>query len=436
MQNKRRPCLGLAAGIMAGILVLAGCSDVLQGPSASQDSTGEGRVTITIDGGARTVLPPAEAFSRFEVTIAEQGGTKELEPVEAAGGSAELILPEGAWDVQVWAYNQAEPVALVAQATNTLTNTAGEVTGNTRFVLEPTGTGKGVLAYRISAPAGTVLDQTQSRILIEQNGNTVKTIGFSDSVQGETNLELGRYIVDILLAEGIGDKQAAQRETVVILPGLTTAVNFAPEALVEPVDMLTFTSLGEYRAYIEALPENTRESPYGISLKGIALQDLWEEHDPLGQVFSVSGNRWIALDLSGCTGTAIGSLDDSSHMDDTYNYLIDPSPFGTHFHDPVAGTIDANVRNRGRVVSLILPESLESIGDFTFYKFSGLESMVLPETLKVIGHGAFNHIGLTSVELPDSVERIGIESFRGGKVNTPENKTKNASEYSPYRNYK
>ena len=93
MQNKRRPCLGLAAGIMAGILVLAGCSDVIQGPSASQGSTGEGRVTITIDGGARTVLPPAEAFSRFEVTIAEQGGTKELEPVEAAGGSAELILP-------------------------------------------------------------------------------------------------------------------------------------------------------------------------------------------------------------------------------------------------------------------------------------------------------------------------------------------------------
>jgi hypothetical protein len=50
-------------------------------------------VTITIDGGARTVLPPAAAFSRFEVTVARQGGTEELEPVEAAGGSAELVLP-------------------------------------------------------------------------------------------------------------------------------------------------------------------------------------------------------------------------------------------------------------------------------------------------------------------------------------------------------
>ncbi|MDR0629032.1 MAG: hypothetical protein LBG24_05240, partial [Treponema sp.] len=175
MRNKRRPCLGLALGLMAGILALSGCADVIQGPSVSQGSTGEGRVTITIDGGARTVLPPAEVFSRFEVTIAQQGGTTELEPVEAAGGSAELILPEGAWDVQVWAYNQAEPVALVAQAANTLTNTAGEITGNTRFVLEPTGTGKGVLAYRISAPAGTVLDQTQSRIQIEQNGIVVQT---------------------------------------------------------------------------------------------------------------------------------------------------------------------------------------------------------------------------------------------------------------------
>ena len=158
MQNKRRPRVGLVAGIMAVILALSGCTDVFQEPQA-QSSTGEGRVTITIDGGARTVLPPAEAFSRFEVTIAQQGGTTELEPVEATGGSAELILPEGAWDVQVWAYNQAEPVALVAQAANTLTNTGGEITGNTRFVLEPTGTKPGVLAYRITKPEGGSLEK-------------------------------------------------------------------------------------------------------------------------------------------------------------------------------------------------------------------------------------------------------------------------------------
>jgi hypothetical protein len=102
------------------------------------------------------VLPSGAQFSRFQVTGTKQGGTQELEPVEATGGTAELILPEGAWDVQVWAYNQADPVAIVAQAKNTLTNTGGEVTGNTRFVLEPTGTKPGGLAYRITKPEGSV----------------------------------------------------------------------------------------------------------------------------------------------------------------------------------------------------------------------------------------------------------------------------------------
>jgi hypothetical protein len=406
-------------------LGLAGCSDVLQGPSESQGNTGEGRVTITIDGGARTVLPPVAAFSRFEVTIAEEGGTKELDPVEAAGGSAELVLPVGAWDVQVWAYNQAEPVAIVAQAANILTNTAGEITGNTRFVLEPTGTGPGVLAYRITKPEGSALDGDESRIRIEQNGVTVKTIGVSDSVAGETSLEPGRYIVDVVLAEGTTDKRAVQRETVVILPGLTTTMAFAPEALVDPVDTLTFSSIGEYRAYMAALPENTKETPYRISLTGIDLQDLWEGHDPLGQVLSVLGRTgdrttfteeelrkgwYIALDLSGCTGTAIGSLDDPSHMDPSFNPLYDPRPIGQYGE---VGTISANFVNRGRVVSLVLPESLESIGDFAFYWCSSLESVALPESLKGIGHGAFWGSGLTSVEIPDSVERIGLRAFAG-----------------------
>jgi virulence-associated protein VagC len=242
--KSKSPVGVLAAGIMAGLLVLAGCSDVFQGPQEAQGSGGEGRVTITIDGGARTVLPQAAEFSRFEVTIAEQGGSTVLEPVETTEGKADLVLPLGAWDVRVWAYNQDQPAALVAQAANTLTNTGSEVQGNTHFVLEPAGTGQGVLAYRITKPEGSVLDGEQSRIQIEQNRNIVKTIDFSDSVEGEIPLEPGRYIVDLLLTEGTTDKVAAQRETVMILPGLSTVVTFAPVAFLEEVNSLTFTSLG------------------------------------------------------------------------------------------------------------------------------------------------------------------------------------------------
>jgi hypothetical protein len=426
MQNKSK--ILLIAGIMAGILLISGCSDVFQGSQEEVPSAGgAGRVTITIDAGARTLLPQAAEFSRFEVTIAQQGGSTVLEPVAATGGTADLVLPQGVWDVQVLAYNQGQPAAIVAHAENTLTNTGGEVTGNTRFVLEPAGTGPGVLAYRISVPAGIALDANQSRIQIEQNGLTVQTIAISGSAEGKISLEPGRYIVDVLLDEAGSDKRAGQRETVVILPGLTTAVAFAPEGLVESVDTLTFSSVAEYRAYIETLPENTKENPYRISLTGIDLQDLWEGHDPLGQVVSVLGwtgdrgsfsvteaetmkGRYIALDLSGCTGTAMGSLDDPTHMEPAFNPAYDPRPLGQY---GAAGSIDANFMNRGRVVSVTLPESLESIGDFVFIWCSSLESVVLPESLKFIGHGAFWGSGLTSVEIPDSVERIGIRAFAG-----------------------
>jgi hypothetical protein len=40
MQNKRCFCRGLAAGIIAGILVLSGCADVVQGPQEEALSAG------------------------------------------------------------------------------------------------------------------------------------------------------------------------------------------------------------------------------------------------------------------------------------------------------------------------------------------------------------------------------------------------------------
>jgi hypothetical protein len=85
MQKSSNPGRLWAAGILAGILVLAGCADVVTEPQA-RGGNREGRVTITIDAGARTVLPSEVRFSRFEIRIVEQGGSQEREPVEATTG--------------------------------------------------------------------------------------------------------------------------------------------------------------------------------------------------------------------------------------------------------------------------------------------------------------------------------------------------------------
>ena len=43
----------------------------------------------------------------------------------------------------------------------------------------------------------------------------------------------------------------------------------------------------------------------------------------------------------------------------------------------------------------------------------GITSVVIPNTVKIIGEGAFRHNNLTSVEIPDTVTSIGGSAFRG-----------------------
>jgi len=61
--------------------------------------------------------------------------------------------------------------------------------------------------------------------------------------------------------------------------------------------------------------------------------------------------------------------------------------------------------------SVELPYGLEKIGGDTFESCSGLKSVTLPGTLKEIGSGAFYKSGLESVVIPDSVETINQSFF-------------------------
>ena len=65
------------------------------------------------------------------------------------------------------------------------------------------------------------------------------------------------------------------------------------------------------------------------------------------------------------------------------------------------------------LTSVTLPNSLTSIGDFAFNACSGLTSVTLPNSLNSIGFAAFNGcIGLTSLTLPNSVTSIGDFAFQ------------------------
>ena len=59
--------------------------------------------------------------------------------------------------------------------------------------------------------------------------------------------------------------------------------------------------------------------------------------------------------------------------------------------------------------SIILPDSVRSIGDFAFTRCSNLRSLEMPNLLETIGEGAFYSTDLKQVEIPEHVISMGIE---------------------------
>ncbi|MDR3342675.1 MAG: hypothetical protein LBT14_07810 [Treponema sp.] len=86
MKNSTRDAL--VAFLMAGLLCLAGCSDLfLKGPPVPGDPAA-GDVTLTIEsGGERTIYPQAGQFSKIVLTFARKDGEGTLPPVEVQGGA-------------------------------------------------------------------------------------------------------------------------------------------------------------------------------------------------------------------------------------------------------------------------------------------------------------------------------------------------------------
>jgi hypothetical protein len=153
----------------------------------------------------------------------------------------------------------------------------------------------------------------------------------------------------------------------------------------EPAEAPIFDDIEDLAAYFAEKAGNTAAVPYAVALNGFDLSsDLTQGNDPLGKVYAAVGGKYFSLDLSGCNG------------------------------DLGAGTITGTApANKDRLVSCVLPESLESIGNFAFYNCTALASISLPESLTSIGTYTFQYcISLASISLPESLQSIGNSAFQ------------------------
>jgi hypothetical protein len=157
-------------------------------------------------------------------------------------------------------------------------------------------------------------------------------------------------------------------------------------------------------SYLEDVPENTAATAYDVALSGLTVTDFFKTNptnggaynNAFGSLYDTFHEKYVEVDLSACTGTAIQDTGTSSYS--SYMNVVQ------------------------YLVSIKLPSSVTRIGEYAFYSYntttttsySSLVSVTLPSGLQEIGARAFDGCKVIgSLSIPDSVTAIGTYAFNG-----------------------
>jgi hypothetical protein len=203
---------------------------------------------------------------------------------------------------------------------------------------------------------------------------------------------------------------------------------------------IIFSSIAEFETWLYAQPENTADAPYNVALKVDDLGGDYSTNGSLGSVLKASENKFVSLDLSGCTFTSIprqafGGVYFGSNVTGIpppyYSLVsitipdsvtsIGEQAFACCFN-LASVTIPNSVTSIGNtafalcnsLAAITIPDSVTSIGDSTFRRCSSLESVTIPDSVTSIGDSTFRECrSLESVTIPDGITGIGNYAFQG-----------------------
>ena len=164
----------------------------------------------------------------------------------------------------------------------------------------------------------------------------------------------------------------------------------------------SFDTLADMGAFLETAAANTAATPYAIKLGAeVDIADFSKgpgaSNDKLGYLFEAFHGKYVALDLSACAADIIENNNAAAT-----NGRTDPD----------------------KLVGIILPESLEKIGNYIFYDdiaagpASSLVSVILPAGLTQIGSYAFHGAALRTISLPASIIKLGLMAARASPSRT------------------
>jgi len=154
----------------------------------------------------------------------------------------------------------------------------------------------------------------------------------------------------------------------------------------EIIDDFIFTDIAAFKTWLDAQPNNTVETAYNVKLNISDLSGSSETPGSAGNALYANTNKYVNLDLSGSTFTALFSSQNT------------PS----------------NFTNCSNLTEIILPNTVTGIGDTAFKGCSSLTNITIPNSVKNIGGSSFQDCtSLTSITIPGSVTTVWYNAFAG-----------------------
>lgn len=377
-------------------------------------------------GAERTLLPTFPTTLKYMLTAEAQGKEPLSQPITIAG-TVSMELTPAVWTFTVKAYaGEPSPESLTLEGSASHTVVAGK-TAPLAIALLPVKSvaadeaagiegieRAGTFSYDITFPGD--VQYAVLNVFPVDGGDAVKaidlrvgaqTVAAGKKASGSVSIPADYYRVTVRFnrLNGTNQTYAGKTEALHIYKGLTTSAvyTFATAdfsgTIPSGTGNRTFTNIlgGEpatLQQAIKNLPLNTRDTPYVIAIKSIKINNtetvankkLGSTEDPLANLFNTLEGRYVSYDLSGCTEAVIPDVSAVSY---------------------------AEARsNKDRLISVILPSQLTTIGKFAFSNSSSLTEIVIPENVSEIKQGAFRYCSsLVAIHLPNSLTTLGTTVF-------------------------